>query len=390
MPVEAQGDVSAGFENIADVFEGVLSRCNGRGAALHIRVEGVPVVDLWGGMATGTREWEADSSSVIFSCTKGLLSILIAQLAQEGRLDLDGLVSDYWPEFATTEKASTTVRMLLAHRAGLPFVREDLQLSDVLNFDVMTSVLARERPFFEPGSRHCYHALTFGWLVGELIRRLTGMSVGAAFQERIATPLAAAAWIGVPIVELERAAALYCAPGTFDPDPSEAGVDPTVGGSEMMAYADRAMTFGHALASDPTDDVNGYNNTDVRRAEIPGANGIASAKALATVWSATVSNHEKARLINDDIARDMTAVRSEGRPAVFGPGPWHRWGSGFMLHSDARPFLTDESFGHDGLGGQVAFADPRYQVGFGFISNDLQVGDTRAQDLVLALRATLE
>jgi CubicO group peptidase (beta-lactamase class C family) len=150
------------------------------------------------------------------------------------------------------------------------------------------------------------------------------------------------------------------------------------------------MTLGSAFNVDFGEENTGFNSDEVRQAVIPGAGGIATAPALATIWSATVSNAEVIRLLNEEVIADMSQEQSSGEPAVPLPGPWARWGSGFMLSSEVRPFLTDASFGHDGVGGQVAFADPEYKVGFAYLSNDLQrINDKRAVLLVEVLRDRL-
>ena len=163
-----------------------------------------------------------------------------------------------------------------------------------------------------------------------------------------------------------------------------------LGESELAAIAERAMTLGTAFPVDIAAPGEGFNSDTVRSAVVPGAGGVATARALATIWSATVSDNERTRLLNDDIITDMSAEQSAGEPALPFPEPWPRWGSGFMLSSERRPFLTDASFGHDGAGGQVAFADPRHKVGFAYITNDLQLADDqRGVDLVHTLQSLL-
>jgi CubicO group peptidase (beta-lactamase class C family) len=148
------------------------------------------------------------------------------------------------------------------------------------------------------------------------------------------------------------------------------------------------MTMGNAISSSTE---LSFNETRIQQGQLPGAGGVASARALATIWSATVSDAESVRLLDEEIIHDMRAEQSAGKPVLDQPEPWHRWGSGFMLNSEARPFLSDASFGHDGLGGQVAFADETYKVGFGYVTNDLQSApDARGRDLVSALRRILD
>jgi CubicO group peptidase (beta-lactamase class C family) len=376
------GSVAQGFESLVEAFAETLALSHDHGGALHIRVAGNVVADLWGGQASISRSWQQDTPSVIFSCTKGLIAILIGELVREGRLDLDAPATTYWPEFAAQGKESIPVRWLLSHRAGLPATRRNLQLADIMDWDRMVQVLADEEPHFPPGEGHRYHALTYGWLAGEIIRRITGMGVEEFFVQRVVSPLKVDAWIGVPKEELPRVAQLYQAP--LPPEASPPVVDP-----EAAALAERVMTLG-ALPVEIAGPNIGFNSDEIRRAVIPGAGGVATAQALATIWSATVSDAESVRLLSDEVIADMCREQSAGEPLFPLPGPWQRWGTGFMLTSERRPFLTEKSFGHDGLGGQVAFADPQYEVGFAYLTNDLQeFYDRRGVALVEALQRLL-
>jgi CubicO group peptidase (beta-lactamase class C family) len=391
---EVKGDVAAGFEPLVEAFAQVLAASDGHGGALHVRLDGQVVADLWGGHAVHGGDalrrgvdqlWQSDTPSVIFSCTKGLVSILIGELVREGRLDLDAPVSAYWPEFDHHDKGSMPVRWLLSHRAGLPAVRQELELADVVDWERMVGLLAEERPLLPPGEIHQYHAVTFGWLAGEIIRRITGTGVAEFFVERIAEPLGVAAWIGIPEAELPRVAQLYSTSPPPEPLPLPPDADPA-----LASINEKAMTLGSAFPVDFAEENAGFNSDEVRRAVIPGAGGIATAPALATIWSATVSNAETIRLLDDEVIADMSREQSAGQPAVPLPGPWQRWGTGFMLSSEARPFLSDASFGHDGAGGQVSFADPEYKVGFAYLTNDLQRSDDkRGVLLVKVLRDLL-
>ena len=382
---DVQGSVAAGFEALEEAFAQALAASHGHGGALHVRVDGKVVVDLWGGNASNDQPWKNDTPTLIFSCTKGLVSILAGELVREGQLDLDAPVSAYWPEFDQHGKGSMPVRWLMSHRAGLPAVRQDLELADVVDWERIIGLLAEEEPLLPPGEAYQYHALTFGWLAGEIIRRVTGKDVREFFVERIVKPLGVAAWIGIPEAELPRVAELYSATPPPDPLPLPPDVDP-----ELADLNERAMTLGSAFPADFAEENAGFNSAEVRQAVIPGAGGIATAAALATIWSATVSNAEEIRLLNDEVIADMSREQSSGQPAIPLPGPWQRWGTGFMLSSEARPFLSNASFGHDGAGGQVSFADPEYRVGFAYLTNDMQrTGDKRGVVLVEVLRDVL-
>lgn len=382
MAVAVSGYVAPGFEPVADAFADGFTGPDTTGAALHIRVEGRSVIDLWGGIADGRngQPWTADTPAVIFSCTKGLMSILAARLVQEGRLTYDAPVSRYWPEFAAGGKAAVTVGQTLAHRAGLSAPRRDFDLNDVLDWDRMTTALAGQEPLWRPGTGYAYHALTHGWLAGEVIRRITGVSPGRYFRDLVAAPLGIAAKIGgsghpaVPPAHIQVSAPLVdlWANETRKPEPN---------------WPCRAMTLGHALPAALVTPDGGFNDPRVQAAEIPGAGGIATAKALATIWSATVVPTEGVRLLDDEVIALATRTMSEGAPVFPADGPYARWGMGFQLDSEARRYLSAESFGHDGAGGQVGFADPRRRVGFGYVTNWM-VGpeDRRATAIIDALR----
>jgi CubicO group peptidase (beta-lactamase class C family) len=383
--VTVSGDVAPGFEAVGDAFREALARSHGNGSALHIRQGGKAVVDLWGGRAgEGGERWQPDTPTVVFSCTKGLLAVLVGELVREGRLDLDAPVAEVWPEFGQKGKSDISVRSVLAHRAGLPTLRRDLELNEALDWVVMSEMLAQEEPLVVPDSGYVYHALTYGWLVGEVIRRVAGASVGEFFSSRIAAPLAADAWIGVPPSRISEVAHLFGADAAAAPD-RDAGDD-----AEALRWLVKTMTLGNAFPEDLATPDGGFNRDDVRMAEVPGAGGVASARALATIWSATVTEREHVRLLDSAIIADMSREQSGGEPLWPIPGPWPRWGSGFMLSSERRLFLSPSSFGHDGAGGQVAFADPGHEIGFAYVTNDLQMADDdRGTDIVRALQASL-
>lgn len=383
MSTAISGFAAPGYEPVAEAFARAFDDRPDMGAALHIVREGESVVDLWGGVADARdgRAWQQDTPSVIFSCTKGLVSILAARLVQEGRLDYEAPVSRYWPEFAAAGKAGVTVGEALAHRAGLSAPRADLTEDDIVDWDRMVEVLAEQEPLWPLGTGYAYHALTHGWLAGEIIRRVTDQSVGQYFTDLITAPLGVDAWIGLPENEASRAAHLRVSPmlsalwaGEADkPGPN---------------WPYKAMTLGHALPADLVSETGGFNTQRIRAAEIPGAGGIASAEALATIWSATVVPTRGVKLLEAPVIAEATRPRSEGVSVFGGDPPFSRWGCGFQLDSEARRYLDGGCSGHDGAGGQVGFADPRRQIGFGFVTNWMMgPEDQRATAIIAALRA---
>lgn len=377
------GTVAPGFEPLADAFADSFAGHPTMGAALSVRIDGETVVDLWGGIADERdgRAWTDDTPSVIFSCTKGLLSILTARLVQEGRLSYDDPVSRHWSEFAAAGKANITIGDALSHRAGLSATRADLTEADIVDWDHMAAVLAAQEPLWPPGTGYAYHAITHGWLNGEVIRRVTGRSVGHLFQEMVAGPLGADAWIGLPDSEADRPAHLQVSPAL-----SELWATEALKPAPNWPY--RAMTLGAALSADLATADGGFNDRRIRAAEIPGAGGIASARALSTIWSATVVSTGGVRLLDDATIAVATRERSGGEPVFAAIPPYARWGAGFQLDSEARRYTGPKCFGHDGAGGQVGFADPERRIGFGFVTNWMMgPEDRRATAIIDALRS---
>jgi hypothetical protein len=213
------GNVAKGYEGVRDTFQRNFAEHGEVGAGCCVRVDGEMVVDLWGGTAdpaTG-RAWEADTPSLIFSATKGLTAICIHRLVQQGLLDLDAPVARYWPEFAVADKGSIPVRWVLSHRAGVPAVDQPFTLTDLLDWHGVVAAVAAQKPEWAPGSKHGYHARTFGWIVGEIVRRITGRSPGQFFAEDVARPLGLDCWIGLPEEIEPRVAAIVPPDPVTDP-----------------------------------------------------------------------------------------------------------------------------------------------------------------------------
>jgi CubicO group peptidase (beta-lactamase class C family) len=196
--VEIHGTCETGYERVRDTFRSAFDRGDEIGAAVSVVRGGERVVDLWAGHADAarTRPWQRDTLVNVFSTTKGMTALCAHRLVDQGKLDLDAPVARYWPEFAAAGKQDIRVRSLLSHQAGLPAIRETLSSEALFDWDRMAAALAAETPWWEPDTRHGYHAVTFGWLVGEVIRRTSGRSVGRYFQDEIAGPLGADFYIG--------------------------------------------------------------------------------------------------------------------------------------------------------------------------------------------------
>ncbi len=387
MTTTVHGAAAPEFEGVREAFRQSFDGQPAMGAALAIEIDGQPVVDLWGGIAdvrTGA-PWQQDTLGVVFSCSKGLMAVLAARAVQQGILDYDAPVAQYWPEFAARGKESVLVRHVLAHRSGLSALERDLAVDDVLDWQTMTSVLADAAPLWQPGYSYAYHALTQGWLIGEVLRRATGVSISELFAREIARPADAEVWIGLPEQHEDRVAFLTVG-DTLRQHIADQAARLAEG---EIDWSDRALTLGGAFPSALVEGDTGFNEARVHRAAIPAAGGIASARGLAAVWGAVVRSDRERQLLSPQTLALASAPQSEGMPFFPQPEPWPRWGMGLQLDSAARRYLSARSVGHDGAGGQVAFADPAARVGFAFITNRMEAVDPRGTAIVDALRVAL-
>jgi len=372
-----------------DVFEDNFADRGDLGAACVVYLSGRPVVDIWAGVAdarTG-RAWSEDTAAVIFSCSKGILAICAYMLVQEGRLDLDAPVARYWPEFAQDGKEEITVRWLLSHRAGLPALDRDLTRPEVLAWWPVVRAIEAQSPLWPPGTAYSYHAMTFGWMIGEVIHRITGNLPGVFFRETLGDPLGLHTWIGLPASARESVA--WMEPPLPDED-----------GPAVRAIADslaapvslRGSSMGGAFGFPLEDGIVAFNDPAIQAAEVPAANGISTARSLARLYAACVSELAgRSRILSRSSIDDAIRVQSFGQQVFGPPDSGQRWGTGFMLNSPpARPMLGDRSFGHDGAGGQLAFADDEYGVGFAYLSNQMGgLVDGRATELTAAVKHCL-
>jgi CubicO group peptidase (beta-lactamase class C family) len=384
-----EGFVDAGYGSVRDTFiESFLVR-HDLGAACTVYVDGRLVVDLWGGLADARsrRPWERDTAAVIFSCTKGLLAICAYRLVQEGRLDLDAPIARYWPAFGANGKAAITVRDAMSHRAGLPSLDVDLTRDAVLAWDPVIRAIEGQRPLLDPSAGHLYHALTFGWLVGEVIRRLTGDLPGRFLRDTLVAPLGLRCWIGLPAEA--RPTVAWMEPPLPDEDSPAARAAARIPAEQPMVA--RSLTMGGAFAF-PTDDGHvTFNDPDIQAAEVPGANGIATAGSLARLYAGCVSPFGAPPLLSGASLADALRVQAQGPQLSGVPDDGARWGTGFQLASPpGQPMLGSGSFGHAGAGGQLAFGDVEHRVGFAYLSNQMGgYGDRRAAALTAALRPAL-
>ena len=397
-PNEIHGRVDPAFAEVKAAFAANFAELGDVGASCAVYVDGAPVVDLWGGLAdpSSGRAWAEDTIALVYSATKGASAVVTSLLAQRGELDVDAPVASLWPEFAAAGKQSVTIRQVLSHQAGLAAVDERLDREQLIAGTPVVEALAAQAPAWEPGSAHGYHALTFGWLVGEIVKRATGRSLGTVFASEVAAPLGLDFHIGLPSSEEVRVAPLIN-PSPPDPALIEAIPDPDLRAfvQRMMAdlanpesYIARVLSTNGAL---PTPEAATWNDSRIHAMEQPAANGITNARSLARMYGAVVAEAEGVRLLTDATLDEMTREQSSGPDHVTRfPS---RFGTGFMLPSPNVPMLSASSFGHVGAGGAMGFADRDRRVGFGYVPNQLAGGaggDPRVAALVGAVARALD
>jgi len=372
--------VAPGWEPVRDALVANLESGQDRGAGVAVVHRGELVVDLMGGHRdrNGEVPYGPDALQVVFSTTKGVTALAVAMCVERGLLDYGERVAAYWPEFAANGKDTITVAELLGHRAGLYTVDGPMTLEEALDWDTVTSRLAATAPHFEPGSTHGYHALTYGWLAGELVRRASGMSIGEFVQRNISGPLGVEFWIGLPAEHDHRVAHLMAHPvPSFPPEIARFMLDHGGPGS----LGEKALSLNGAFGP------GAFNKPEVRAAMIPGANGIGNARALATIYAATIGEVNGVRLISEETRRLAAAsVTPEGEkdlilghPTVFAKG--------YMLDSTRNNYGGQGGFGLDGAGGSVACAVPSRQLAISYVMNTMMTtydGDPRRESYVNA------
>jgi CubicO group peptidase (beta-lactamase class C family) len=378
-PVPVHGHCDPRFQAVRDRFERNLREGLDLGASVAFTLEGEPVVDLWGGHLDFDRkdEWQRDTLVNLYSTTKGMTAICAHRLVEQGKIDLDAPVAEYWPEFAQAGKQDLPVRYLLSHQAGLPAVRKPLPKGALFDWDVMTSALAEQEPWWEPGSKHGYHAMTFGFLVGEVVRRVSGQSLGTYFREHVAEPLDADFHIGLAEGYDARTSKLHGQLVT----PSQDGKPKLPEGLPeplrkfMLDMTDPNTMTGAAFIN-PAQDRGAVNSRDWRAAEIPAANGHGTARSLARIYGTLARGGEVdgVRILEPETIDNAISEQAFGPDAVLGGMPM-RFGLGFMLRQDFMPLSPNpRAFGHPGAGGSIGMADPDARVGFGYTLNKMQQG----------------
>ncbi|MCE4070278.1 MULTISPECIES: serine hydrolase domain-containing protein [Pseudomonas] len=363
------------FTPVADAFSALFEDPQERGAALCIQVGGETVVDLWAGSAGKEpgQDWQADTLLNLFSCTKTFAAVAALQLVGEGRLDLDAPVARYWPEFEQAGKQGITVRQLLCHRAGLPAIREPLAPEALYDWDTMTAALAGETPWWTPGAEHGYAPITYGWLIGEVIRRVDGREPGAAIVERTAKPLGLDFHIGLDDAEFHRVAHIARGKGNLGDAAAQRLLRTMM--TDAAALSTRAFT-------NPPSVLTSTNKPEWRRMSQPAANGHGNARSLAGFYDGLLQG----KLLDEALLAELTREHAVGEDRTL--LTCTRFGLGCMLDqpnvANATYGLGPQAFGHPGAGGSIGFADPERELAFGFVVNTLGpyvLMDPRAQRL---------
>ena len=365
-----QGLCDPRFAAVREAFAENFALRGEVGASVAVTVEGALVVDLWAGHADADRSqpWTRDTLVNVYSVTKGMAATCVHLLVHRGLLDLDAPVARYWPEFAQAGKEAIPVRWLLSHRAGVPAVERVLPSEMAYDWDGMCAKLAAQSPWWEPGSQHGYHAFTFSWLVGEVVRRISGKSLGRFFRDEVAGPLGLDAHIGCGPDLDARIADLLPAPPRPPPPPET--VDPFA-----ALMADRSSMTYKALVNPPIR--RGQVNTrEWRAAELPAANGHSNARAVARLYAMLANGGELdgVRLLSPAAIENARTEQSAGVDVVLVRE--NRYALGFSLPSPSFQISKNpRAFGNVGLGGALGFSDPEARLSFGYAMNQMSLGE---------------
>jgi len=376
------GECAARFAAVRAAFAANFDLGVEVGASFAAVVGGEPVIDLWGGSADAARTvpWRRDTIVNVFSTTKAMTALCAHIAVDRGLLDLDAPVARYWPDFAQHGKGDVRVHHLLSHRAGLAALRQPLPTEALYDWQRMVDALAAETPWWEPGQTSGYHAMTFGYLVGELIRRVTGRTAGAFLRDEVTAPLGSDFHVGLPPAEHGRVAEMV------PPTPAE------VAAAGPAATIDPQSMLGRVMGNPPIVPTLA-NDRAWRAAEIPAANGHGNARSVARVMAMLAGGGvlDGVRVLGEDTLRRAIEVQFDGTDIVLGLPM--RWGLGFMLTSDRVPMGPNpRTFGHGGWGGSLGVADADARVGWAYVMNKMTpgtTGDSRAGRIVDALYRAL-
>lgn len=375
-----RGSCAPDFAAVRDAFEGNFTRGDEVGAAVAVWVDGTLVVNLWGGWADAarTRPWRQDTLTTVLSGTKGLSATCVHQLADRGELDLQAPVAHYWPEFGQAGKRDITLAMVMSHRSGVIGPRTPLRWEDVADWDFVCERLAAAEPYWEPGTAQGYHMTTFGFILGEVFRRVTGRTIGQYLRTEIAEPLGADVHIGLTLAEQRRCADRVNKPHARDlladaqapAHPASLAEHPKAGLSIAMGFA-------------PDDELGSHDLRLWRELEFPGTNGQVSALGLATFYNALAQEKVLSREHMDAVRQCQGGLETD---LVLGPRVAdHGWGLGYMLNQRCVNGPNPRIFGHGGLGGSFGFVDLEHGIGYAYVANRFDATKSNADPRSLAL-----
>lgn len=365
---DIQGLCPPQFDAVRQAFEANFAEGQELGARFSLAVDGEIVVDLYGGWADRreTKPFGPDTLTPVFSTTKAIASILIARLVEQGRLSYTQAVADVWPEFAQAGKEAVTVEQVMSHQAGLPGFPDEMDQELWFDWDAICAKLAAMAPMWPVGSASGYHPVTFGYLAGEIFRRVDGRTMGTALREDIAVPAGLDLWIGLPDSEHGRVAELKRP-------------------SELPRFGELNDAVKAAFLT-PWASPGGRSGAEWRRVEIPSANGHATAPALALLMGALATDGDVGgtHILSPQVRDLASAERIHGPDLVL---PFEMsWGAGFMRNVPNHFYgPSDGTFGHSGWGGSCAFADPERRVSGAYVMNRQRVdliGDARSRRLI--------
>lgn len=366
--MKVKGQCNEQFGRVKDLFQELHTSGKEKGSSYAVYKNGEAIIDIWSGYsdADETKPWERNNLATVWSTTKGVAAITCALAVERGLLDYSEKVSYYWPEFSVNGKEDITVEMLLSHQAGICGAQTD-EVNDYYDQELMASKLANMKPIWEPGTASGYHSMTFGWLTTELIKRVTGKTLGVYFREEIGNDRDIDFYIGLPESEENRVAEMI--PFSKEDNNQNENAEPN--------DAQKASGSGPNLLKP-------QNTRAWRAAEIPSANGQGSAYGLAKLYSLIVPSDPSLKILKDSTVDAMTRSRIEGRDMVLGVVT--RWGAGFIMNKHKVIYgPVEESFGHSGFGGSCAFGDPKNKLGISYVMNKMKnnaAGDGRSIALI--------
>ncbi len=382
--VPIKGNCHKDFQEVAEIFAQNFEKYEEIGSSVCVIVDGETTVDLWAGHKNEKRtdEWDENTLSIAFSSTKAALALCAHLLIDQGELNTKEKVTKYWPEYGKKGKDETTVEMILNHSAGLPALRTQVKEGGFFDWEYMVELLENEEPFWVPGEETGYHMMTTGWLIGELVRRVSGKSLGQFFNDKVSEPYSLDYWIGLPESENERVAKVT----PFKPSSSD----------KPSGFATAFRTIPDSMQRLSLTNTGGYdyNAKETYRAEIGGVGGITNARSLAGMFTPLAQNNEK--LLSKSSVKRLS--QSSGKLGIDNMLLFPtNFSEGFMLQMDNRGRFEGEggsfmigpnAFGHVGFGGSSAtFADPDYKMSFGYLVNRLggeYLINERGQNLINA------